>query len=589
MLLYQALYRKYRPSTFEEVAGQEHVTSVLAWQVANNKVSHAYVFCGSAGTGKTSCAKILAKAVNCENPVNGNPCNKCPSCRSIDSGSSVEVLEMDAASNTGVDYIREIREEVVFTPSEVGTKVYIIDEVHMLSEGAFNALLKTLEEPPKSVIFVLATTEIQDIPATILSRCQRFEFRRLTSSAIVDRLKYIALQESICLEQEAAYLIARLSQGGMRDAVSLLELCIDKDNCVTEQNVRDAAGICGREMIVAAVDAIVQSDGSALFSIISEIYRSSKDLAVFIRDIISFYRDMLVTKVMKLSSYDSDNRDILDVSEAEFADILRLSSFFTRERLSYHVKLLEETYYALGKGNANRVCTETALLRLALGKGDSSYESLEARIAELERKLSGQKVVNSAVSSAVDFSGHRTESAKGAPPDNTNKASRSSAQNGTYAYNTPMEDKPVELPGSKTVSKPSPDVETTSAYESGGASQDAPDVANTRKDGIDSQSHSGAPLADWVDIVDDFSSRDVRTSPFLRDSYAVYDRALCKLSVYVRDSFSKLMLDNSIKDISGSITGIASEYSLDIKEIEFLVSKSRTEEKDKFSDLVDFQ
>ena len=195
--MHQALYRKYRPTSFDDVVGQEHITSVLSWEVANKKMSHAYVFCGSAGTGKTSCAKILAKAVNCENPVNGNPCNKCHSCREIDAGASVEVLEMDAASNTGVDYIREIRDEVIFTPSEIGTKVYIIDEVHMLSEGAFNALLKTLEEPPPSVIFVLATTEIQDIPATILSRCQRFDFKRLTSMDIVGRLNYIAKQESL--------------------------------------------------------------------------------------------------------------------------------------------------------------------------------------------------------------------------------------------------------------------------------------------------------------------------------------------------------------------------------------------------------
>lgn len=565
--MYQALYRKYRPATFEDVAGQEHVTSILSWQVANHKVSHAYVFCGSAGTGKTSCAKILAKAVNCEHPVNGNPCNKCASCRSIDSGSSVEVLEMDAASNTGVDYIREIREEVVFTPSEVGTKVYIIDEVHMLSEGAFNALLKTLEEPPKSVIFVLATTEIQDVPATIISRCQRFEFRRLSSAAIVGRLNYIASQESISLDPEAAYLIARLSQGGVRDAVSLLELCIDKDNCVTANNVRDAAGICGREVIVSAVDAIIQADGGRLFKIVSDIYRSSKDLAVFVKDLISFYRDMLVTKVMKLPAYDDDNGDILDVSEGEFTDILRLSSFFTKERLSYHMKLLEEAYSALGKGNANRVCVETTLLRLALGKGDSSYESLEVRIAELEKKLSG----------------HRFASDEEKQTQTTSKAELKTAAD------TSTGEKHV-TPDERAMKTEDHDISAKDELYCDASNSSDPNVlhetsANPASSADNSAPLPSAPLSDWIDIADDFAAHNVRTAPFLRDSYAVYDKGGKKLTVYVRDSFSKLMLDNSLKEVSSSLFQIASEYSIDARTLEFVVKESSAKNRDDFSEL----
>ena len=223
--MHQALYRKWRPDVFDDVYGQEHITSVLKYEVGNGKLSHAYLFCGSRGVGKTTCAKILAKAVNCENPQNGEPCGVCDSCRAIDAGSAPDVLEMDAASNNGVDNIRDIREEVIFAPAMLKYKVYIVDEVHMLSTSAFNALLKTLEEPPSYVIFILATTEQHKLPATIISRCQRFEFRRISTENLSARIELIAKEEGIKLTKDASHLIARLSQGGMRDAISLLELC----------------------------------------------------------------------------------------------------------------------------------------------------------------------------------------------------------------------------------------------------------------------------------------------------------------------------------------------------------------------------
>ena len=223
--MHQALYRKWRPPHFDEVYGQDHITSILKYQCATGKFSHAYLFCGSRGTGKTTCAKILAKAVNCLNPTPAGPCGECAACRSIDSGAATDVLEMDAASNNGVDDIRDIRDEVIYTPSELKYRVYIIDEVHMLSASAFNALLKTLEEPPEHVVFILATTELQKLPATIISRCQRFDFRRISTDDLCARLHKIAREEDIDLSEEAARLIARQAQGGMRDAVSLLELC----------------------------------------------------------------------------------------------------------------------------------------------------------------------------------------------------------------------------------------------------------------------------------------------------------------------------------------------------------------------------
>ncbi|MBQ5772277.1 MAG: DNA polymerase III subunit gamma/tau, partial [Clostridia bacterium] len=254
--MHQALYRKWRPQIFDDVCGQEHITSILRYEVEHRAFSHAYLFCGSRGTGKTTCAKILAKAVNCEHPVNGNPCGTCASCQAIDSGAATDVLEMDAASNNGVDNIREIRDEVIYSPSSLRCRVYIIDEVHMLSTPAFNALLKTLEEPPEHVVFILATTELQKLPATIISRCQRFDFRRISTDVLIGRLTHIAKAEGIALEADAARLLARLAQGGMRDAISLLELCAGSRRSVTVETVEESVGLTGREAVMETVNAI---------------------------------------------------------------------------------------------------------------------------------------------------------------------------------------------------------------------------------------------------------------------------------------------------------------------------------------------
>ena len=528
--MHQALYRKYRPSTFSDVVGQEHITSVLSWEVANNKVNHAYVFCGSAGTGKTSCAKILAKAVNCENPVNGNPCNCCYSCKQIDAGASVEVLEMDAASNTGVDYIRDIRDEVIFTPSEMGTKVYIIDEVHMLSEGAFNALLKTLEEPPKSVIFILATTEIQDIPATILSRCQRFDFKRLSTHDIVGRLEYIASQESLSLQKEAAVLIAHLAQGGMRDAVSLFELCIDRDGNVTEENVRSAAGIVGRETVIETVRAIADNKSDRIFEILSEIYRSSKDISVFVSDLIMFYRDMLVQKVMRIASLDGLNRDILDVSAQELSDITGLSKCFTREKLVYHIKLLEDAYITMNKSDIKRVTAEVTLMRMALNKTDSSLAGIEARLAELELKVA----------------------------------------NGVAVAQAPSQTELVQ-------EQVKPSLREVSSDEKKSPSKPIVDAKQSASGG---EKH----LSEWVDILDDYSAKNPSRSPFLANSSAVFDAANKKIVIYVADAFSKMMLDNA--QASSSLVQIAAKYGIMAQSAEFVVAPKPPMAKDPMQDLI---
>ena len=304
--MYQALYRKWRPAVFDDVYGQEHITSILKSEVQNEKISHAYLFCGPRGTGKTTCAKIIAKAANCENPQNGNPCGKCPSCRLIDSGLATDVLEMDAASNNGVDNIRELRDGVVYTPAELKYRVYIIDEVHMLSISAFNALLKTLEEPPKYVIFILATTELHKIPATVLSRCQRFDFRRVAPSALIDRMKTVCCGEGITADDEALDLIARLSQGSFRDALNMLEFCSGENKIITAESAGRLLGSSSTQTLVSLASSIADGDTSAALSTVNEIYLSSRDITVFWRELISFLRDALIAAVTKGNKCDSD-------------------------------------------------------------------------------------------------------------------------------------------------------------------------------------------------------------------------------------------------------------------------------------------
>ena len=304
--MYQALYRKWRPQTFEDVYGQEHITSILKSEVENEKISHAYLFCGPRGTGKTTCAKIIAKAANCEHPKNGNPCGECAACKLIDSGLATDILEMDAASNNGVDNIRELRDGVVYTPAELKYRVYIIDEVHMLSISAFNALLKTLEEPPKYVIFILATTELHKIPATVLSRCQRFDFRRVTPAALIDRMKTVCSGEGITADDEALSLIARLSQGSFRDALNMLEFCSGESKNISAESAGRLLGSSSAQTLLDLSVSIAAGDIARALGTVNEIYLSSRDMTVFWRELISFLRDVLIALVTKGSVCESD-------------------------------------------------------------------------------------------------------------------------------------------------------------------------------------------------------------------------------------------------------------------------------------------
>lgn len=380
--MHQALYRKWRPRTFGDVCGQEHVTSVLRHEVMTKTTSHAYLFCGSRGTGKTTCAKILARAVSCENPRDGDPCGECASCKAAQSQSCIDIVEMDAASNNGVDDIRTIRDEVEYLPAELKYKVYIIDEVHMLTPSAFNALLKTLEEPPPHVIFILATTELNKIPATILSRCQRFDFRRISSDVIASRLETIATAENIQLDHEAAFMIAHLAEGGMRDAISLLELCAGEARPIDEELVEEIAGTGGRDAVIRLCEGVASRDYDAIFAEIDKIYRSSRDLTVFWQDVISFWRDMLVVKTTR------GGAEYLDLTERQYNELARVAERFSTETIIYHAKLLDSTLETLRRASSSkRVIAEMTLVRMCDERFSPTNEAVLSRIAALENKI----------------------------------------------------------------------------------------------------------------------------------------------------------------------------------------------------------
>ena len=393
--MHQALYRKWRPKSFDSVWGQEHITSVLRYEIKSGKYSHAYLFCGSHGVGKTTCAKLLSKAVNCLDPQNGDPCGKCEACKAIDNELATDVVEMDAASNTGVDYIRDIRETVMYAPSALKNRVYIIDEVHMLTQSAFNALLKTLEEPPSNVVFILATTEQQKIPATILSRCQKFEFRKIASQVIADRLTYIAENEDIKITPDAAKTIAKMSQGGMRDAISLLELCAGDGKEVTVSTVKAVTGALGRDQAVRTTEAIISKDMDAIFAITEEIASSAKEISVFWQELADLYRDMLVFKTTKEPSA------YLDLTADETETLSRLSESLKSAAIMRHCKIIENAFTDMQRNGASkRICAEMALLKMCDEKLDTLPEGIVARISALEEKIamlsSGAVVVGTA-------------------------------------------------------------------------------------------------------------------------------------------------------------------------------------------------
>lgn len=379
--MYKVLYRKWRPQVFADVVGQPQVTITLKNELMAGRIAHAYLFTGSRGTGKTTCAKILAKAVNCLDLHDGDPCGNCEICRGIESGSVMDIVEIDAASNNGVDNIRMLREEANFTPAAAKYRVYIIDEVHMLSTGAFNALLKTLEEPPEHVIFILATTEVHKLPATILSRCQRFDFRRIPPQEIAGRLTYVAEQEDAVLEEQAGLLLARLADGALRDALSLLDQCLGRSKQVTLEVVQETVGLVGRDHLFALSEAVRGHDSSSALEMIDRLYNASKDMARLCEELSAHYRGLMLIKTMK------DARGILAVPDDEFAQMTKQALSTPLPEILHSLDTLQGALDKMYRGGDRRVEMEMALIKLCSPELDDSNAALIRRIEALERGI----------------------------------------------------------------------------------------------------------------------------------------------------------------------------------------------------------
>ena len=382
MSAYQALYRKYRPQTFDDVIGQMAITQTLKTQITSGKTSHAYLFTGTRGTGKTTCSKILAKAVNCLNPENGNPCNRCAACRSIDDGSCMDVLEIDAASNNGVDNVRDLRDDAVYTPSQVRKRVYIIDEVHMLSLSAFNALLKIIEEPPEHLLFILATTELHKVPATILSRCQRFSFRRITQEDIAARLQYVAYQENIDLDDSAARVLARLADGGMRDGLSLLDQVASATTGeLNAESVYACLGIAGEQKCGELMGYIADHNTRSALELFNRLYSDGKDLGALLDEMACLTRDLLVMKtapgtgITMLSGVASDR------------EVTGLTERFSSGELVRMMNLIQQTMAGFTRSASRRMDAELCILNLCQPELHVDVEALNARLTKMEEQL----------------------------------------------------------------------------------------------------------------------------------------------------------------------------------------------------------
>ena len=380
---YTALYRKFRPVEFEDVKGQEHITTTLKNQIEANRIGHAYLFCGTRGTGKTTVAKIFAKAVNCEHPVNGSPCGECAMCRSIAAGTSMNVIEIDAASNNGVDNIREIREEVAYRPTEGKYKVYIIDEVHMLSIGAFNALLKTLEEPPEYVIFILATTEVHKIPITILSRCQHYDFKRISIETITDRMRDLMQEEQVEVEEKALRYVAKAADGSMRDALSLLDQCIAfyLGQKLTYDNVLEVLGAVDTDVFSRLLRSVIRRDVPKVLDIVDDLVMQGRELTQLATDFTWYLRNLLLVKT-------SDNiEDVLDVSTENMQQLQEEAGMVESDMLLRYIRIFSELSGQLKYAAQKRVLLEVALIKFCTPAMETSSDSILDRIRVLEEKL----------------------------------------------------------------------------------------------------------------------------------------------------------------------------------------------------------
>lgn len=393
--MYQALYRKWRPKTFSDVIGQSHITQTLQKQVAEGRTSHAYLFTGTRGTGKTTCAKILAKAVNCEQPVDGDPCCKCPSCVGIENGSFLDVMELDAASNNGVDHVRALRDEAVYSPANVRKRVYIVDEVHMLSPAAFNALLKIMEEPPAHLMFILATTELHKVPATILSRCQRFSFKRIQPQDVARRLQYVASQEHIDLKPDGAELLSRLADGALRDGLSLLDQCVASGGAIDSEAVLTMLGLAGNLQTAQLMECVLRRDAKSALLLLNQLYADGKDVGAVLSELSTLTRDLLLRRTAP------EGGAALLSGGFDSATLDKLGKEAATNRLIYLASTLQKATADLYYSANRRTDAELCMLRLCDEGLSGDLTALEARILKLEEALERGAVIRTAVQQSV--------------------------------------------------------------------------------------------------------------------------------------------------------------------------------------------
>lgn len=468
--MYRVLYRKWRPAVFTDVSGQEHITSTLQNEVSSGRLNHAYLFTGSRGTGKTTCAKILAKAVNCLNPQNGNPCGECEICKGIDDGSILDIVEMDAASNRKIDDIRQIIDEVQFKPAKCKYRVYIVDEVHMLTTEAFNALLKTLEEPPEHVIFILATTEVHKLPQTIRSRCQRFDFHRIPPKAIADRVEYVVSQENAEITESAALMLASVADGALRDALSLLDSCLAVSSHIDEEVVRNAAGLVSKTYLFELATAIINKNPTKSLEIIDRLYSESKDMARLCDELVEHFRALMLIKTIK------NPRDILIMSDDEFEQAVTQSDYLSLADIVFYMDVLSRAYQRMGRGTGDRTELEMALVKLSATELDGTVEALTARVTALEKAVKRGITVNYAQPAQQSV---QAEAAQSASVPNTQ---------------TEVEEpfaKPEPEHKKAPVAKPAPEVKP---------------VAQRARVNLDELYDNAVPFARWVEVVDSLKS-----------------------------------------------------------------------------------
>ena len=513
--MYQAFYRKYRPRHFSDVAGQEHITETLRRQIVSDRLSHAYLFVGTRGTGKTTCAKILSRAVNCLAPEEGEPCNKCMACIGIEEGSILDVLELDAASNNSVDNVRALRDEAIYSPATVKKRVYIIDEVHMLSISAFNALLKILEEPPEHILFILATTELHKVPATILSRCQKFSFKRLPPAVLKARLALISADEGFTLTEDAAAKLASLADGSMRDAISLLDQCAS-DDVVDLARVQNTLGLTGRDEISRIIDAVAERSVTAVLGILDGLYNDGRDMSSLLGEMALLMRDLLVFKLSPDSGLLSAGYD--------HSALTMLTSKMAQERLFYCLDVLKTAISGLTRGGSSKLAVEMCLIRMCDERLSDDASALVSRISRLEAGapvivVKTEKPVDPEI---VDTNVHETE--KPADPD-------------IMVQDDHKTDEPVD-PAEESINEVNESINYSAVTEE---AVDSDDISETSEGAVDSGDY-------WLDILE-LLKNDPSVHALLGDSSKVrakYDDG--SLLITVTDSFTSHLIKSDFSE-----------------------------------------